>query len=118
MELVGEYIFKLYYILPDGSKIDIDRLINFSLNDNYEVLDFFNRVRDDLYFDSTDYGCLDVEYIEIEKSFRKIGIINDFCKILDSEKLKEYLIKFSKDSVELINNKESYIRDAKLNKIL
>lgn len=72
----------------------------------------------DLYFDATSYGILEVEYYEIEKAFRNIGIIDDFSKILDTEKVKEYLIKFDKDATELINNKESYIRETKLNKIL
>jgi len=117
MKLVGEYIYKLYYILPDGSKIDIDRLINFSLNDNYRTLKDFTNYKG-LYFDASSYGILEVEYYEIESAFKSIGIIDDFCKILDFERVKEYLIKFDSDATELTNNKNSYIRETKLNKIL
>jgi hypothetical protein len=117
MKLVGEYIYKVYYILPDGSKIDINRLINFSLNDNYGALKDFTNYKG-LYFDATSYGILEVEYYEIESAFKSIGIIDDFCKILDVERVKEYLIEFDRDATELINNKNSYIRETKLNKIL
>ena len=117
MELIGEYIYKVYYILPDGSKIDIDRLINFSLNDNYGALKDFTNYKG-LYFDATSFGILEVEYYEIENAFKSIGIIDKFCEILDAEKVKDYLIKFDKDATELIDNKESYIRETKLNKIL
>jgi hypothetical protein len=119
MELVGEYVYKLYYILPDVSKIEIDRLINFCLNDNYEAIERIkNSSSSSYYFDSTDYGCLEVEYYEIEKCFKKIGLIDDWCKILDKEKVLKHLQEFEKDSTELCNNKELYIRDSKIEKIL
>ena len=116
MELIGEYIYKLYYVLPDDSKIDIDRLINFCLNDNYEAIEKVKGSYD--YLDSSDYGCLEVEYYEIKKCFKKLGLINDFCKILDEEKVLKHLQEFEKDSTELCNNKESYIRESKIEKIL
>ena len=116
MELVGEYVYKLYYVLPDESKIDIDRLINFCLNDNYEAIEKVKGSYD--YFDSSDYGCLELEYYEIEKCFKKLGLIDDWCKILDKEKVLKYLEKFEKDAEELCDNKDLYIRDSKIEKIL
>lgn len=117
MELIGEYIYKLYYVLPDYSKIDIDRLINFFLNDNYEAIEKVKGGSYD-YFDSSDYGCLEVEYHEVEKCFKKLGLIDNWCKILDKEKVLKHLKKFEKDAEELCDNKDSYIRDSKIEKIL
>jgi hypothetical protein len=115
MKLVGDYIYRVYYLLPDGSKIDIDRLIDFSLNDNYEAVD---RLDDHPYFDCTIYGCLEEEYIEITKCFKKMSLIDDFCKIIDKDKIEEYLNDFTKDATKLINDKESYIRETRINDVL
>lgn len=115
MKLVGEYVYKLYYLLPDGSKIDIDRLINFCLNDNYEAL---VEIKSYEYFDSSRYGCLEIEYREIEKCFKNLNLIDDYCKILNKDLIIEYLEKFEKDATELCNNKELYIRKSKIEKII
>jgi hypothetical protein len=39
-----------------------------------------------------------------------MSLIDDFCKIIDKDKIKEYLDDFIKDATKLINDKESYIK--------
>lgn len=116
MKLTGEYVFKVYYELPDGSKIDIDRLINFSLNDNYECIRDINGGMN--YFDSTLNGCLEVEYYEITNCFRKLGVIDKGNRIVNKDIVIEYLTQFDKDAEELINNKKAYIRKTKIETII
>lgn len=117
MKLTGEYVFKVYYELPDGSKIDIDRLINFSLNDNYECISLINSGM--IFFDSSSNGgLLEVEYYEITNCFRKLGVIDKGNRIVNKDIVIEYLTQFDKDAEELINNQKAYIRKIKIETII
>jgi hypothetical protein len=119
MKLSGELELIIYYELPDSSKIDIKRLTKFSLGDNSEAIDELeNSYSDDKYFDSSDYGCLEVEYKEIEKCFTKLGLIGHFCKILNKSEIINHLEKFERDVLLFKENKESYERDIKINMLI
>jgi len=118
MKLSGELELIIYYELPDSSKIDIKRLIKFSLSDNSTVIDDLENSYSDKYFDSSDYGCLEVEYKEIEKCFTKLGLIGHFCKILNKSEIINHLEKFERDVLLFKENKESYERDIKINMLI
>lgn len=116
MELIGEYVYTVYYTLPDGSKIDIERLISFSMSDNYDAVDEINSGETEF---SDRFGCLKKQYYEIRNCFVNLNLINKSDSlILDTKKVIDYLNKFYSDASELLNNKDLYIRETKLNKIL
>ncbi len=112
MELTGEYKLVVYYKLPDGSCIDINELINFSLNDNYDSV---NRIKaGSTYFDDSDYGCLETQCYEIRRCFLKLNIINDWENIIKKDEVIKHLEKFYEDAQKIFDNKLAYIRQVKI----
>jgi hypothetical protein len=112
VELSAKYEIKVYYKLPDGSDIDINRIVNFSLEKNYRVID--NILAGSLYFDDTSNGCLILDFHDIEKCFFNLNIIDSWCLILDRELLVKHLTKFRNDARTFLKDKDSIIRDLKL----
>ena len=123
MNLKGRYELIVDYELPDGSFTPIKNIINFFLQDNYKAI---KNIKDDLnndylFFDDSSYGVLDfnntASYV-LRNTFIELGLVSKSFKIIKSKELLDLLMSMKEDASELCNNKEKYIREAKLNMII
>lgn len=118
MNLKGEYELLISIELPDGTFVPIDKMVKFTLNNNYDTLKYLTSYTFVKYFDSTDYGCLytedGVEWIR-DYFIRQGYIEKDWHEIKNKEQIIKELNMFTEWSEEYINNEDKYLREVKLN---
>ena len=123
MNLKGRYELIVDYELPDGNFTPTTNIINFFLQDNYKAIGELEDYPDNdyLFFDDSSYGILEFHNkasFVLRECFITLGLVNGDYKIIKTKELLDLLISMKEDARELCNNKEMYIREAKLNIII
>lgn len=122
MKLKGKYELTIEYELPDGTYTNVDNIVNFFLNDNYDAIPELedNLTHDYIYLDDSKYGILETtkKYLPILRSIRDKGLIDRDFKIVNHVDLLFLLKSMHEDAVDLCNNMKEYEREVKLNMVI